>query len=504
MRSVIRFIKRPQVSLLGLLLLITASALLIQFVIIPAYQRSARKSILTRIDQLKGQWFDLNKQPLQRRLLLQGDQVNDQFLHKLADVVHLVPELKQLDLLQTEVTDEGWQDLLSRRSAIDHYIVFENSISKSMLAQSRIDYPAVTIEERRPDPIAVGLSKAPIPPAAIISLVHNATSGELLFGSGDGRLHRMEIESESSRTSLRKHRDWVFDLSIAPSKRWVATGGGDNQVCIHRMNDLQTIATGEAHTEDVHGVVWMNDQQLVSVGDDRTLRLWDFSPDSEANAPNLKAIAMVPAHKKPIPRLKRLNDHHVLTLSRDHSLKRWEVTPDGFELRSEFNGHDDDCMDASVSPDGKEIASVGYDGKLILWNTDGTSKIQYQVANERLFAIHVDWSLYRAVVGSKSGVHLIDLESGRLLRKNGNQRFVSRIIQADGKLFTSDGFGQIYERNPATLSSTRHFQLFEGSLDVYSSEGLESTTSNRSPMPEFRSAWLYFRSIDRSRERCLL
>ena len=283
-----RLLRRPQFSLLGLLVLITACALVIQFAVLPAYRRSARKNILERITELGGQWKDLEKtETPRRRLLLQGDRVNDDFMQDLAGVVHLVPELTQLDLLKTAVTDDAWGKLLSRRSTIDHYVLFENAITDDAIEQARKDYPEIKIEKRRPDPVAMQLAAAPIPPAAIISMAYDSAQSHLLFGSGDGRLHRMGFADDGGRTSLKKHGDWVFDLAISPSGKWLATAGGDNQLLVHRMSDLETVATGEGHSEDVHAVVWMDESTLVTSGDDWTLRMWKVDWVDGQPAPQL-------------------------------------------------------------------------------------------------------------------------------------------------------------------------------------------------------------------------
>ena len=467
-----RLFKRPQFSLLALLILIAACAALIQFAILPAYRRSAKKKILAQITELKGQWVDISEQPLRRRLLLQGERVDDAFMHDLADVVHLVPELTQLDLLQTSVTDDGWRDLLDHRSKLDHFVLFENAITEKAIAQAIKDYPTLIIEIRRPDPIALKLAKAPIPPAAIISMEYQRHDGRLLFGSGDGRLHRINLLSDAGRYSDKKHADWVFDLAISPSGEWVATAGGDNTLLIHRATDLTTVASGKGHLEDVHGVVWMDDSQLVTVGDDASLRLWRMQTSNQPSAPDLTMVASLTAHDKQIPRLVKLDHQSVLTVSRDHTLRRWRVDKSGFELLQTYVGHRDDCMDASADPDAMEFVSVGYDGKLILWDVaNGKRLLERQLGQERLFSVNVDWQTRLAFVGSKTCLRSIDLDSGRLLRVNADQTYISRIICSGNTLLTSDGFGRIFQRNPATLSTISRFQLFEGSLDIFSSQG---------------------------------
>ena len=474
-----RVYKRPQISLLALMVLIAVCAVLIQFVILPAYRRSARNQILARITELNGVWADLGKEPLRRRLLLQGERVDAPFLDDLADVAHLLPELVQLDLMRTAVSDESWNTMLRQRSNVSHYVLFENAITDGAIKEARVQYPKLTIEERRPDTVATKLAKAPIPPAAIISMVHDQSSNHLLFGSGDGRLHRMEVEQDGSRVSSKKHGDWVFDVSISPSGKRIATAGGDNRLAIHDAIDFKTLATGKGHAEDVHGVVWMDDQRLVTTSDDKTLKLWQLDSKSSESDLQLMVVASLSAHDKQIPRVVKVDGDTILTVSRDHTLRRWAVSSDGFQLLKTYRGHSDDCMDASVSPDGEEFASVSYDGQLILWQAStGKPILQRRLGKERLFSLHVDWSKRFAVIGSQSCVQLISLDTGQLLRRNTDQTFVARIISCNDHILTSDGYGRILERNAMTLETKRRFQLFEGDLDVFSADGFQRITQS--------------------------
>ncbi|MEL6108798.1 MAG: hypothetical protein AAFU85_22550 [Planctomycetota bacterium] len=502
MRSVIRLLARPQFSLLGLLLLITASALVIQFAVLPAYRRSARKNILERITELGGQWVDLDTEVPKRRLLLQGERVEDDFVHDLADVVHLVPELTQFDLLKTSVTDEAWQDLLRRESNIGHYVLFENAITDEAIEQAQKDYPEIKIEKRRPDAIAAQLAAAPIPPSAIISMAHDPSSDQLLFGSGDGRLHRMGLTNSQDRVSQAKHANWVFDLAISPSGDWIATAGGDNKLLLHRATDLKTIATGMGHREDVHAVVWLDESRLVTSGDDWTLRLWQVEGDSTEAAPVVSEIASAVAHERQVPRVIRIDQETVLTVSRDHSLRRWHVGTEGFELRQTYVGHRDDCMEASVRPDGRELASVGYDGQLILWSGEsGEPRLRHQLGEGRLFCLNVDWDARLALVGSKSGVQLVRLDSGRPLRRRADQPYVSRILRVGETFFTADGFGRIFQRDSETLEVKRRFQLFEGDLDVYSDQGFQIVGTARGEREHWIAGAFTFRGLSVSKGR---
>ena len=478
-----RLTKRPQVSLLGLLILVAASALLIQFVVVPAYEHSARKNILEKIANLDGVWTDLKQDPLQRRLMLQGERVDDDFIFELGKVVYLIPELKQLDLMRTKVSDKSWKSLLKGRSTISHYVLYKNAISKQAINEAIEAHPDIKIEQRAPNKAASSMARAPIPPAAIVSLVHDQPAKQILVGAGDGRVHRIALQ-DNQRSSFQMHGDWVFDIAISPSKKFVATGGGDNRLAIHRHDDLATVVSQKEHCADIHGVVWMDDTKLVTASDDKTIRLWKLEM-TESQPAKLSLVQTTQAHDKSIPRLMRIDNDTVLTVSRDLTLKRWRVGDNNFQLLQTLVSHEDDVMDASVNSDATELASVGYDGKLVLWDLHtGQATGSFQVGAERLFSLWVDWRTRRAVVGGKSCVQLVNLDTGEVTIRRPDQTFVSRIIRFGNLLMTSDGYGMILQRDPTTLATIRRAQVFERGLDSLSTEGFQLEDADSWPHRE--------------------
>ena len=351
-------------------------------------------------------------------------------------------------------------------------MLFENKISDAAINEAINADSDLKIEQRMPDKAASSMALAPIPPAAIVSLVHNRPAGQLLVGAGDGRVHRINLQ-DNQRSSFQMHRDWAFDIAISPSRKFIATGGGDNKLSIHRHDDLTTIASQKKHKADIHGVVWMDDTKLVTASDDKTIRLWKLDAAEDQPA-KLSLLQTTRAHDMSIPRLVRVDDQTVLTASRDLTLKRWRVGDDDFQLLQTLTSHEDDVMDASVNAEATELASVGYDGKLILWDLKtGQATRSFQLGTKRLFALWVDWKTRRAVVGGESSVQLVSLDTGDVTSQRSDQTFVSRIIRCGGLLMTSDGYGKILQRDPNTLATIRRAHIFERGLDGLSTDGFQ-------------------------------
>lgn len=178
-----RLRKRPQLSLAALLFLILLAAVLVQFAMLPMLRKRAREYALAEIANAGGQWVVLPNDQSHKRLLLSGANVDDELIEIVSDNIQVLPELVQLDLFQTQVTDEGWRAITGFNTQIERMVVFENQISEATMEKTESQRPNLTIERRKPDPVALGLAGAPIPPAAIVSAA--AIDGLAMFGTGD-------------------------------------------------------------------------------------------------------------------------------------------------------------------------------------------------------------------------------------------------------------------------------------------------------------------------------
>ena len=465
-RSALAWLRRPKFTIAGLLILASVSAIVIHWVAIPAYERRLRRQTMQHIDAIGGRWAPVDEHS--KRLLLRGADVDDDALDGVAKGSYLMPELVQLDLSETPVTDAAFRSLLRRSIHLRRMVVFRTQISPEGFAEAADHYPQVKIEHRRPDPVATGLANTSVPPAAVISLMVDHAGGAAVFGSGDGRVHRIALDGESDRSERAVHDSWVFGLDLHPSGRWIASGGGDNQVCILDADDLTVRTSATGHPMDVHGVVWLDADTLISVSDDHSIRLWRF--DDTGIKPQLHAgHRLENAHEKAIPRVKRIDAQSFLTTSRDHRIGEFRID-DGQILKvQQYDGHTDDCMDVCTAPGGDRFASVGYDGTLRVWKRGRDAPVHtWQISKQRLFCLQVDWTQNLAIVGGMRGVFAADLISGRIKHRRTDQMMISQVVGFGNTVLTSDGMGAIVRRNLRTLVPTSELQIFDASLTTYS------------------------------------
>ncbi len=468
-----RLRSRPQLSLLSLMVLIAAMALVSQFWLVPMLRQRAREAVLKRIADVGGQWVNISAQPPQKRLLLSGQKVRDELLVEIATQSRALPDLTQLDLFQTRVTDKGWEAITGFSHQLKHMVIFENKISEQAIEAARRNRKDLLIERRQPDPVALALAMAPIPPAAIISLI--SVGSRIMAGAGDGRLHVLDADGQRPRRVVSMHEDWLFDLALSPNGILLATAGGDNDLAIWSYPELEPVTRIPAHSGDLHGVVWLDESHLATVSDDRKLSSWELDRSTDADGKQAVQVIELQSqieHERAIPRIRISSDRRKLvTAGRDGRLVVWRVAEDFMlEKTTVLEGHTDHCMDVQIDPSGKWALSVGYDGALIAWDLHSGEVIKRdQISKSRLFCLEVNWDRKIALVGTPEGIIQFDWASGESKVMN-DQPFVSRALAVANTIYTSDGFGSLIARDSRNLAPKMKATLFEEAYDHYSDE----------------------------------
>ena len=100
---------------------------------------------------------------------------------------------------------------------------------------------------------------------------------------------------ECSRGVLQGHQGDVTDVALSPDGRRLASASIDRTV---RLFDLASNESRvlQGHASRVSGVVFLDDQNLASVGWDGTVRLWqdDLPADPEQLRTWMKTVGNVP------------------------------------------------------------------------------------------------------------------------------------------------------------------------------------------------------------------
>jgi WD40 repeat protein/serine/threonine protein kinase len=190
----------------------------------------------------------------------------------------------------------------------------------------------------------------------------------------------------------------TFVLSVAYSldgKR-IATGGNDKLIKIIDATNGNVLSTIPGHTDGVLTVRFSPDgKQLLSGSLDKTARLWDIASRAELQRFQGNSWWVWAAEFSP-------NAHRIVTAGQDGIAIVWEKqTPANadeganqagqppapspqplYKNVTQFTGHDGAIYSARFSPDGKLVATGGYDKLVMIWNPETVKPVDIEAQLE--------------------------------------------------------------------------------------------------------------------------
>ncbi|MDM8524858.1 hypothetical protein QUF80_15930 [Desulfococcaceae bacterium HSG8] len=291
-----------------------------------------------------------------------------------------------------------------------------------------------------------------------------------------------DLKTRKEKHVLRGHSGNVKRVAFHPDKDILASSSSDKSIILWNVNTGRPMAQFLGHLNYLAGLMYIDKgRRLVSGSHDRTLRLWDTETsvtlrvlqghvagvtgvtakgDSIYSAANDGTIRRWKIHPAESPLEKGMNRAQVVDL--ENELASSAISPDGNKVSVGFadgklkmfslpdlkllwentKAHSAKTKRIEFSPDGKYLASAGFDDLIKLWNTGTGELIQtFKGHDDAVHAVAFSPDgkfIASASYDGKIGLFKIGKEEGELFPAHVGEVY-SVAFDASGKKLVSAG-----------------------------------------------------------------
>lgn len=177
----------------------------------------------------------------------------------------------------------------------------------------------------------------------------------------DGSIRIFEVASgEEVVRVVEAHADWVMSVTFSPDGKWLASSSRDKSAKVFDAQSGESRVGYSEHRDTVHDVAWADDgKTLFSAGANREIHQWQLE-----DAKQLNRIRGFGGDVFQIT----IHDGQLFSCCADRRLRQHEVSNQ--KLKQTFTGHNEWVYKFALHPTSGRMISGGFDGEVIVWDTE--------------------------------------------------------------------------------------------------------------------------------------
>ncbi|EJW04610.1 hypothetical protein EDEG_01194 [Edhazardia aedis USNM 41457] len=192
----------------------------------------------------------------------------------------------------------------------------------------------------------------------------------LSCGTKQGVVINYDLRTGAEVKRYSNHVGEICGLKWSPDKRFLASGGNDNQVRIYELRTSIPRHIITAHNSAVKALDWCpwKVAELITGGGtkDKTIKIWDTNECKLLKSVDVKSQVCTLNY---IEKYKEVVSSHGFS---NNEIIMWKAT--NLKKMSVFGKHENRVLNVAISPDGSKMASVSADENLKFWKLFDSEK----------------------------------------------------------------------------------------------------------------------------------